>query len=212
MYRVYILGRFHTFNKPLKLLICEHCNKVFDYKSFLKRHLKGCAKKYAHLYYVIQLFSFIVWMGVAVICAAQENWSIAIRSLIICTLAFVHFAGFLVNPLMPDLVIDRALGYVNLLPLFWLWFLSLSLCNFSPLFSPLLLRWHDHKSKQRRLCDTSSARGQLRNFGLWIGSWDPTDHVTFLPSSHPQLFTSYEMKRRRKEKKKNSYGFHDLTW
>ena len=90
-----------------------------------------------------------------------------------------------------------------MLPLFWL-------CNFSPLFSPLLLRWHDHKSKQRRLCDTSSARGQLRNFGLWIGSWDPTDHVTFLPSSHPQLFTSYELKRRRKGK--NKIHTVSMTW
>ena len=91
---------------------------------------------------------------------------------------FCAFCRLLGNPLMPDLVIDRALGYVNLLLLLFFFlaplFSSVSTVILAPYFLLCfgeLWRWHDHKSKQRRLCDTSSARGQLRNFGwLWIGS------------------------------------------
>ena len=53
---------------------------------------------------------------------------------------FCAFCRLLGNPLMPDLVIDRALGYVNLLLLLFFFLVPLLgfHCNFSPLFSPLL--------------------------------------------------------------------------
>ena len=59
-------------------------------------------------------------------------------------LAFVHFAGFLVNPLMPDLVIDRALGYVNLL--------LCCLCSGSVILAPyfLLCFWDGMITSQNR--------------------------------------------------------------
>lgn len=110
---------------------------------------------------------------------------------------FCAFCRLLGNPLMPDLVIDRALGYVNLLLLLF-FFLAPLLgfhCNFSPLFSPLLwwaqeMAWSQVKTEATMWYIIRSRTAQkFRMIVNWV--WDPTDHVTFLPSSHPQLFTRY---------------------
>ena len=110
---------------------------------------------------------------------------------------FCAFCRLLGNPLMPDLVIDRALGYVNLLLLLFFFLAPLLSSVPTVILAPYFLlclaqemAWSQVKTEATMWYIIRSRTAQkFRMIVNWV--WDPTDHVTFLPSSHPQLFTRY---------------------
>ena len=112
---------------------------------------------------------------------------------------------------MPDLVIDRALGYVNLLLLLFFFLAPLLLgfhCNFSPLFSPLLwwaqeMAWSQVKTEATMWYIIRSRTAQKFRIVNWVLRPNRSRHVFAFQS--PPTFHKLRTEEAKERKKKTKF-------